>query len=183
MQRIQPKTNPEGKAAELLEGVKKTLGSTPNMFTTFANSPAALEGYLNFSGALSRGRLNGQLRESLALVAAGFNGCDYCASAHSFLGDRAGIEQSELQANLEGKSSDSKTQSALTFATTLLETRGHPSEEDLTLIRNAGFSEEEIIEILAHVSLNIFTNYFNESFGVEVDFPKHVSATGNRRVA
>jgi len=182
MQHIQPVTNPEGKAAELLNGVKAAMGSTPNIFTTFANAPAAMEGYLNLNGALSGGALDGKTRESLALAIAGFNGCDYCASAHTFLGDKAGIDATELAANLKGQSADAKTQAALTFATKILETRGHASASDLADVRTAGFSDEEAIEILAHVALNTFTNYFNETFAVENDFPA-VSTQETRKAA
>jgi len=182
MQNIQPVTNPEGKAAELLDGVKAAMGSTPNIFTTFANAPAAMEGFLNLSGALSGGALDAKIRESLALVTAGFNGCDYCASAHTFLGDKAGMTQDELAANLQGQSADAKTQAALTFATKILETRGHPSASDLSDVHAAGFSDEEAIEILAHVALNTFTNYFNEAFAVENDFPA-VSTSKMRQAA
>ena len=90
MTRLSP-VNPdtaEGQAKELLSAVKQAMGSTPNIFTTFANAPAALEGYLNFNQALSKGALNPKLREKIALVTAGANGCDYCASAHTFLGDK-----------------------------------------------------------------------------------------------
>lgn len=182
MQRIKPVTNPEGKAADLLNNVKAAMGSTPNIFTTFANAPAAMEGYLSLNGALSSGKLDSKLRESLALTVAGFNGCDYCASAHTFLGDKAGIDQPELTANLKGQSSDAKTQAALTFATKIMESRGHPSEVDLNTVRDAGFTDEDTVEILAHVALNTFTNYFNETFAVENDFPV-VSTQETRKAA
>ena len=183
MQHIKKITNPEGKAADLLNAVKQSIGSTPNLFTTFANAPAALEGYLGLNGALASGKLNPQLRESIALTTAGFNGCDYCASAHTFIGGKSGLSEEELKANLRGQSSDSTTQAALNFARRILETRGHVNEADLIQIRSAGFDNEEIIEILTHVALNILTNYFNESFAVEVDFPTHVSTDSSRQAA
>ena len=98
------------------------------------------------------------------------------------MGDKAGIDQAELTANLNGQSSDAKTQAALTFATKILETRGHPSEADLNAARDAGFSDEDTVEILAHVALNTFTNYFNETFAVENDFPV-VSTQDARKAA
>ncbi len=160
-----------GKAKELLEGVKKAMGAEINIFGAFANAPAALEGYLNLNGALGKGVLSPKLREQLALVTAGYNGCNYCASAHTYLGGKAGIDEAELTSNLEGRSSDGKTQAALTFATSLIEKRGRVSEAEVKAVRSAGFSDEEIIEILAHVALNSFTNYFNEAFQTEIDFP------------
>jgi uncharacterized peroxidase-related enzyme len=172
----------EGKAKNLLDSVKQAMGSTPNIFTAFANAPAALEGYLNFNGALSNGVLTPQLREKLALVTAGTNGCDYCASAHTFLGEKAGINADELTANLQGQSTDSKDNAALIFANRLIETRGRTTENDLQAVRSAGFNDEEIIEILSHVALNIFTNYFNETFQTENDFPA-VSTAETREAA
>ncbi len=181
-QRIEKINHPQGKAADLLEGVKKSLGSTPNLFTTFANAPAALEGYLGLNGALAGGKLSARTRESVALAVAGFNGCDYCASAHTYLGENlAGLSAQETEANLRGRSADPRTQAALVFARKLLEQRGRTSQADLDQVRGAGFSDEEVIEILTHVALNTLTNYFNEAFQVEVDFPRHVSTEGIRR--
>ena len=171
MQRINAVTQAEGKAKELLDSVKQAMGATPNIFTTFANAPAALEAYLNFNTALSGGVLDAKLREQLAVTVAGFNGCNYCASAHVFLGGKAGVDRTELVANSKGQSSDSKTQAAISFARALLEKRGKINDKDLATVRAAGFSEEEIIEILAHVAMNTFTNYFNETALTAIDFP------------
>lgn len=171
MQRINAVTQAEGKAKELLDGVKQAMGATPNIFTTFANAPAALSAYLNFNAALGGGVLDAKLREQLAVTVAGFNGCNYCASAHVFLGGKAGIAKEELLANSKGHSADSKTQAAIGFARALLEKRGKVSDDDLAAVRAAGFSDEEIIEILAHVAMNTFTNYFNETALTAIDFP------------
>lgn len=173
MQRIKKITiaTAQGKAKELLEGTKKAMGAELNIFTAFANAPAAFEGYLGLMTALGNGTLDRKLREQLALVTAGYNGCNYCASAHTFLGEKAGVSKDEMAANLAGHSSDKKTQAALSFATKLIDRRGRVSETDLADVRSAGFSDEEIVEILAHVAMNTFTNYFNEAFKVEVDFP------------
>jgi len=161
----------QGKAKELLTAVKGAMGATPNIFTAFANAPAALEGYMNLNGALSGGALDAQLREKLALVTAGANGCGYCASAHTFLGGKAGIDANELAANLTGRSADAKCQAALTFASKLIEERGRVSDADVQAVRDADFSDEHMVEILAHVALNTFTNYFNEAFKTAIDFP------------
>ena len=171
MQRINAVTQAEGKAKELLDSVKQAMGATPNIFTTFANAPAALQAYLNFNAALGGGVLDAKLREQLAVTVAGFNGCNYCASAHVFLGGKAGVDREELVANSKGQSSDGKTQAAISFARALLEKRGKVSDEDLAAVRAAGFSDEEIIEILGHVAMNTFTNYFNETALTSIDFP------------
>lgn len=171
MQRINAVTHAEGKAKDLLDNVKRTMGATPNIFTTFANAPAALEAYLNFNSALTGGVLDAKLREQLAVTVAGFNGCNYCGSAHIFLGSKAGVDRAELIANSKGESANSKTLAAIHFARALLQKRGKVGDEDLQAVREAGFSDEEIIEILAHVALNTFTNYFNETAKTVIDFP------------
>ena len=173
MQRIKSisAAHAQGKAKELLEGAKKAMGKEINIFAAMANAPAALEGLLGLVGALGKGKLTPALREQLALATAGENACDYCASAHTYLAAHAGIAKEESAANLQGKSSDKKTQAALNFTNQLIERRGAVSEADLQAVRAAGFSDEEVIEIVAHVALNTFTNYFNEVFKTDIDFP------------
>lgn len=174
MTRIKPiePSKAQGKSRELLETVGKQMGTVPNIFKGFAHSPAALEFYLSQNKALTRGVLDSKLREQIAVAMAGTNQCDYCASAHTFLGKKAGVSASELAANLDGRSEDEKTGIALRFARTIADTRGHLDDEDLQRVRDAGFSEAEIVEIIAHVGMNLFTNYFNNVAHTEVDFPR-----------
>ncbi len=169
--RILPNSNPDANAQEQLAGVKKMLGSTPNLFTTLAHSSAALGYYLSGIAALGSTKISGALREQLSLTVAGSNSCDYCASAHTTLGKMQKITESELTQNLNGMSTDSKTQAALTFARKIVELRGHITNGDMNDVRTAGYSDAEIVEIVAVVSQNIFTNYFNHIAGTEVDFP------------
>ncbi|WP_166831847.1 carboxymuconolactone decarboxylase family protein [Thalassoroseus pseudoceratinae] len=172
MPRIQPvqPTEANEKSKKLLEGVQRGMGMVPNMFKTLAQSSAALAGYLNFNQALS-GALTPAQREQIALAVAGVNGCDYCASAHTLLGSNAGISGEELTANLVGQSSDNKTQAGLTFAIAVVERHGRVTDDDLELIKAAGFTDAQIVEIVAVVALNIFTNYFNHVADTEIDFP------------
>ena len=178
MPRIQPvqPTQANEKSKQLLEGVQRGLGMVPNMMKTFAHSSAALAGYLNFNQALSSA-LTPALREQISLAVAGVNQCDYCASAHTLLGANTGLANDELAANLSGESSDDKTQAALTFARAVVEQQGKVTDGDLMLIKAAGYSDAEIVEIVAVVALNIFTNYFNHVADTEIDFPK-VETTG-----
>jgi AhpD family alkylhydroperoxidase len=113
-----------------------------------------------------------QLREQIAVTLAGANQCDYCASAHTFLGKKAGISEIELADNLAGGSQDGKTATALRFARAVAENRGQIGDEELQRVRDAGFSEAEIVEIIAHVCMNLLTNIFNNIADTEVDFPR-----------
>jgi AhpD family alkylhydroperoxidase len=105
------------------------------------------------------------------LTVAGASGCDYCASAHTALGKGAGVAVDELRRNLRGRSNDGATQAALTFASKVVEQRGRVSDRDVEELRTANFSEGEIVEIVAHIGVNLFTNYFNHIAGTEIDFP------------
>lgn len=135
MPRINPVTQPEGKTQDLLDGVRQMLGATPNLFTTFAHAPAALTAYLGMINTLADGVLDPRLREQLAVTVAAYNGCNYCASAHVFLGGKAGVGRDELVANSKGQSADGKTQAALNFARALLENRGNVSDDTLASAR------------------------------------------------
>lgn len=170
LQAINPDTA-EGRAKELLDGVKAKLGKAPNLLRTMANSPAVLEAYLGLSGALAGGLLPAKLREQLALSVSEANGCEYCLAAHSALGKMAGLSEEDVLESRGGESSDSKARAALSFAREVVENRGWVSDGDVEGLRSAGYGDGEIAEIVAHVALNIFTNYFNNVAQTVVDFP------------
>ena len=173
MPRIQPidRATASGDAKALLDGVKSAIGMVPNIFATFAQSPKVLEGYLALNTALGQGRLSAQLREQIALTVAGANNCDYCASAHSAVGKGAGLGAEELAANLEARSADARTQAALSFVRKVVEARGWVADADVQALRTAGFDDGEIVEIVTHIGVNTFTNYFNHIVGTDIDFP------------
>jgi len=168
--------NPEtttGKSKDLFNAVQSKLGSVPNMFRTMGNSSAVLNGYLSLNGALGEGKLGAKLGELIALTVANANGCDYCNAAHSFIGEKlVHIDAAVIAQAREGKSNDSKIQAALTFSRTLVEKKGKVSDDDVDALKTAGYDEAAIAEIIAHVALNILTNYFNNAAGVAVDFPQ-----------
>lgn len=159
-------------AKPLLEGVQRNLGVLPNMFKALANSPAALGAYLGFAGGIAKSRLSPKLREHVALTVAGINACTYCASAHTVIAKSLGIDAAEARNNLLGKSADPKVTAALGFARNLITKRGRLAATDFQAVKTAGFSDEEIVEIIAQTALSIFTNYFNLAAGTELDFPK-----------
>ncbi len=156
----------------MLEGVRKLLGIAPNLFRMVATSPAALEGYLGMFGALGKGELPAASRERIALAVAELNGCDYCLSAHTYLGKNvAKLDDAEIAANRGGRSNDATADAAVRFAARVVETRGHVSDEDFRAVKSAGYSDAQIIEIVQHVALNTWTNYVNSVAGTEIDFP------------
>jgi uncharacterized peroxidase-related enzyme len=159
-------------AQPLLQAVQKQLGSAPNLFRVVANSPAALEGYLGLNGALGKGLLDARTRERIALAIAELNGCDYCLSAHTYLGKNlAKLDDAELAANREGGSMDVMAAAAVRFATKVARERGHVTDADVQAVKTAGYSDGQVIEIVLHVALNTLTNYVNEVAKTDIDFP------------
>jgi len=161
-----------GKAKELLEGINKKFGRVPNVFTLLGNSPAALEGYLKFSEALSGGVLDPKLRELIAIAVAEINTCEYCLSAHTAIGKSVGLTEQELAWAREQRSENAKFNSCLRFVRIMVTSRAEMNDSDLDDLKSAGFNDGEIAEIIANVAINLFTNYFNHIAKPEVDFPK-----------
>ena len=159
-------------ARPALEAVNKMFGMVPNLFRLVANSPAALDGYLGLNGALGKGQLDARTRERIALAVAELNSCDYCLSAHTYLGKNlAKLDDAEIAANREGGSTDAKASAAVRFATAVVRARGHVTDADVQAVKAAGHGDAEVIEIVAHVALNTLTNFINSVAKTEIDFP------------
>lgn len=158
--------------AGTLDAIHGAFGATPNMFRTVAQSPAALNALWGFFGALgSGGSIDAQLGEKIAVAVANRNDCHYCLAAHTALGRKAGASAAEMGAAQTGQSDDPRTAAALAFALKLVEARGQVTEAEVQALRSAGFSDGQVVEIVAHVALSLFTNYVNVAFAVPVDFP------------
>ncbi len=164
----------------LLSAVQKQLGSVPNMFRLIGNSPAALEGYLSLNGALGKGQIDGKTRERIALTVAELNGCNYCLSAHSYLGKNlAQLDDAEMAANREARSVDAKAEAGLGFAAQLVRQRGHVSAAEIAAVRAAGYTEAQLVEIVTLVALNTLTNYVNSALSTDIDFPVVTHGAGS----
>jgi uncharacterized peroxidase-related enzyme len=161
----------EGKTKELLTGVNNMLGATPNLFRVAAQSTPTLEGLVAMFGATGKGRLNARTREAIAMAVAETNRCDYCLSAHTYLGKAAGLSEEDLDRARDAASNDAKTNALLKFARAIVTQHGRASDEDVAAVRRAGASDAEALEVVTNVVLNIFTNYVNLVAGTEIDFP------------
>jgi uncharacterized peroxidase-related enzyme len=160
------------RARSLLDVVRSKLGLVPNMTRAMANAPAALDGYLRLSRALDEGILPARLREQIALVVAQANGCEYCLAAHSAVGKMVGLTAEQIQDSRRGTAVDPKTDALLRFARRVVDARGRVSDSDLDAVREAGFDDGAIAEVVANVALHVFTNYFNNVVETDMDFPK-----------
>lgn len=163
-------TAPEG-SKEILNGFQQKMGKVINIFKVMANAPVALKTYIGIDAALQDKVLNNAVAERIALALAAVNGCEYCAAAHSYLAKGA-LSEEEIANARKGKSSDAKAQAAMDFAVDVLKTAGKVSDDELAKVKAAGFSEQEILEIIAVITLNFFTNMINNVAQTTVDFPK-----------
>jgi|SRR4051794_4109564 uncharacterized peroxidase-related enzyme len=161
---------------QLFETIKARTGKVPNMMKTMAHSPALLEGYLAFSGALNKGVLPEVTRQEIALFVSQENGCEYCLAAHTLIGRHAGLNREQVLLARQGQAQDAKQQAVLTLVQNILDQRGGVSDEQFAAAWAAGLSDAEIAEIVGHVALTTLTNFFNQLAQPVVDFP-HVSTS------
>ncbi|GAA4428299.1 carboxymuconolactone decarboxylase family protein [Bremerella cremea] len=174
MPRLQPiaPANATDKTSQLYDQVKRALGKVPNMMQTLGHSPAALEGYLSLSQSLGHGVLSAQDRERVALASAQQNDCGYCLAAHSMLGKMVGLSAEEVVEARKGESDDPQADALLRFTQSILRSQGHVEDAELAKFREAGYDDAAVAEVVAHVALNVLTNYFNSVAETEVDFPQ-----------
>jgi len=156
----------------LYAAIEEQLGMVPNFLKIFANSPAALTAFLGLHTIANEGDLDGKTKERIALGLAEQNACQYCVSAHTAIGKKAGLTGDEMQANRAGTSQDAKAAVAVKFARSLAENNGEVTTAELLEIRQAGYSDAEIVEIITHVGMNVLTNILGKASRVEIDFPK-----------
>ena len=173
MQLLKP-VNPSGNndaTQELFATIEQRLKRVPNMLKVMGNSSAILTAYLRFNEAFDQTKMTAKMRGSITAAIAESNGCDYTLSVAYALGRAEGLSEDELNAARRGQSKDPRIDAALRFALEVVNQRGHVPVSSVNNLRQVGFDDEEIVEIVALVALNIFRNYFNLVAGTEIDFP------------
>ena len=173
MPRIQP-IDPATATGELvaqLATARKMFGGTPNLITTAANSLSTVGAMLGMFANVGKSSLGAKLGEQIAIAIAHSNRCGYCLSAHTVIGKMHGLDAAEMTAARRGSSANAKTAALLKLAIDINESRGHISDATLADTRRAGVTDAEIVEVVGHVALNVFTNYLNNVSETEIDFP------------
>jgi len=166
------KTN--GATSELNRSLKTSrlkLTEAPRFLQVMANSPASLRAYIRADAALVRGQLTPRQREQVALTVAEINGSSYSLSAHYDTGKRLGLTDHEMQLARNATAVDPKADTMLRFTQAVVLQRGEISDDDFHALRKVGFTDAQIVEIVANIALNIFSNYFTSVARTEVDFP------------
>ena len=155
----------------VVDAVSRQLKLTPNLFRIMAQSPEALNGWASLQGALAK-TLDIKTRDGIALTVSQINDCQYCLSAHTYVASEfAGLSSDEIRRNRLGESDVPRVAAAVTFARKLMQTRGKVATSDLDAVRAAGYSDANIVEIIALSAQFMLTNFVNNVFDTEIDFP------------
>ena len=142
------------------------LGFLPNLFTTLAKAPVALETYVQASAILGKTSLSTKEKEAVYLATSQVNGCDYCLAAHTLFAGKAGLSAQDIVAAREGE-----LNAYAALAQQLTQSRGHLSDEQIAAARAAGIDDVKIIEVIALVAVQTLTNYLNNVALTDIDFP------------
>ena len=154
-----------------LDMFSRNIGFTPTMLATFATSPVAFNSWAALLGSLSK-TLDVKTRDAIGLAVSEVNGCDYCLRLHSFMAEHmAKLTAEEIILARRGHATDPKRHAAVQFAHKVIDARGKVSDSDLQAVRDAGYSDAQVMEIIALVALFSLTNFFNNVFDPEQDFP------------
>jgi uncharacterized peroxidase-related enzyme len=154
-----------------LDTFTKNIGFTPNMMAVFAQSPIAFNAWATLLGALSKA-LDVKTRDSIGLAVSEVNGCNYCLTVHSFTAlHMAKLPADDIILARKGHANDPKREAAVRFARKVIETRGKVTDADLEAVRAAGYTDANVTEMIALVAMYSLTNFFNNVFDPEQDFP------------
>jgi AhpD family alkylhydroperoxidase len=153
----------------LLDAASAERGVLTNMIKTLAQSPRALEGYLQFKTSLNGTSLSPATCEQIALAVAQTNLSEYSLAEHAHFAAKFGLKREQIVASRDARSMDRKTDAMLRFARDLAASK---SDFPLVELRERGCSDAEIVDLIAYVALNVFENYLNEVAQTDLDFPK-----------
>lgn len=164
-------TTSVGQRQQDFESIQLAFGTVPNMFKAIGQSSAALNSMWTSFAALAQGHLSSQLAEQIAVLVANLNRCEYCLAAHTMLGKKAGLTSEQLAHAQVGRSNDPKTAAALMFVKQMVNAKAHIGADAVKAVKQSGFTDAEVAELIAHVALNVFTNYTNVGLAIPSDFP------------
>ena len=159
---------------DALKRLESKHGRVLNIHGEMAHSPAVLHSYVAIQDAIGEhASLDARAREALALAVGNENDCTYCQSAHTGGGRAAGLSDAEMVAIRRGQADfDPALDALLTLAREYAANLGSTRDASWQAARDAGWSDEQLTELAAHVTLNLLTNYFNHHVHTELDVPQ-----------
>jgi uncharacterized peroxidase-related enzyme len=166
---IPTKETAPSQSKPILERYERNLGVAPNFFSLISRSPDVLSAEANMHAILGKS-LGHDTRERIHIMTAEVNGCNYCLSVHTYVGGKFNhLSKEEMEVNREGHSTDPKADAAVQFPYHVAKSRGHVSDADFEAVRAAGFTDEQIIDIVAETAFSFTTNLFNNTFKTDID--------------
>ncbi len=151
-----------GPTRELLEGIRKGYGFIPNLFAYMAEAPTAIEAYLALNDLVSKTSLTPAQQQVALLAVSVENGCDFCSVAHRAIGKMKGANAQTLTAlNTHGEIDDPQDRALAAFARSVTKSRGRPSEAEIQAFLDAGFTRQQIFEVILVVTIKTLSNYSN----------------------
>jgi uncharacterized peroxidase-related enzyme len=159
---------------EPLEAAQKRMGMIPNMYTRMANAPGMLETYLyGYERFRKDSGFTPAEAEVVFLTISAENGCDYCVAAHSTLADGPSKVQRDVTDAIRGGTAiaDPRLGALAGLARSIVVTRGRPSVEDVKAFLDAGYGEQQVLELVLAVAVKTISNYANHLFETPVDAP------------
>lgn len=150
-------------AKPYLENARRASGFIPNLLLALSNSPQALETYLKVSGINNKNSLSTAERETVQLIAATVNGCGFCVAGHSAMVEKKNImAEADLQALRERQPLPNAHLDAIaSFTREVIDTRGAVSETAWQAFREAGYSQQQALDVILGVSLATLCNFAN----------------------
>ncbi|MFQ3555262.1 peroxidase-related enzyme [Streptomyces gramineus] len=165
-----PEDVPAG-AQRTLDDVEAQLGFAPNMFKTLASNPAVLDTVTTLQGTMSR-VLDGRTRHSIALAVSQANGCGYCLAMHTHVATEfGGMSAEDIELARAGSAVDPRRAAAARFAQQVVESRGRVGDADLADVRHAGYTDAQILGIVAVAVQFLLTNFINNVNQTDLDVP------------
>lgn len=154
----------------LIQGALNAYGFLPNLLGTMAEAPAMLEGYMTLAGIFDKTDLSETERQIILMTNNRLNGCTYCMAAHTSLSQMGGVPEDVIKALREGTEiADPKLEALRQFAIIINESRGWPTEEQVSDFLDAGYTRQTVIEVILGTALKVMSNYTNHVAETEVD--------------
>jgi len=148
------------KSKPALEQLQQTFGAVPNLVAVIANSPKLVNSLVGAFQQVHSSSFTEAEIQIVLLTDAVVNSSEYAVAFHTALAVQQGVSPEETNAIRDGRTLKDRRFAALsTLAKTLIEKRGHLSERQLGAFLDAGFTTEQIMEVIAIVAASTITNY------------------------
>jgi uncharacterized peroxidase-related enzyme len=155
-----------------LERTLRTLGFVPNLYGVLAGSPALLRGYTSLSDIFNSTSLNPVERQVVLLAISVENGCEYCVAAHSAIASGQGVPGETITALRDGSPlTHARLEALRAFTCDLVRNRGWMRDEEMRSFLDAGFTDEQVLDVILGIGLKTMSNYLNHIAATPLDPP------------